>query len=533
MNLKTVLLACLFVITTAAPFNSDKRADVEAASVEEATIAGKYINWNKIAKEIEATRKEWAIKGIAVGVVQNGKVVFTKGFGVKNDANEPVDTKTLFQIGSTSKAFTAFAAAKVVDEGFMNWSTSVSSVYPVKFADEYTNAHANLIDLLSHRVGFGTMSDYTVYGLHKTSETLLSKVQYLKQNVQFRQTWEYSNLMYTLAGETAAKAAGVTWEQLIRTRILEPLGMTSTLTNAHDMVPTKNHARGYFTDMDGINKQLKYEDSYATDSCKPAGSIVTNVEDAAKWLTLMTKRGILANGTSLLSPEQFTPIVTPQFVTGQPFSSDVVSMDSYALGWWIQSYRGKVKVEHSGGSPGYASQFDFYPNDDLAVFVISNADGNPGVKTINNIVADRILFPKVKYDWTKVNREANSQALAYMEFINEQLIAKRHLNTTTSVPFSSFEGTFTNLGFGNITLQLTDKTKNLFDMKWTGDGKAQLTATVGHWEYDTLGVFEFPRFSYRNFSLPFQSLEFTKDAKQFSFVFPDFFHDVPAVFTRV
>ncbi|KAI9337293.1 beta-lactamase/transpeptidase-like protein [Obelidium mucronatum] len=530
MKLNSLFLCLLF----AANSNSAP-VEVETTAADTTTNErGYYSNWDKLTKEIEANRKAWETPGLAVGVVRKGKLVYAKGFGTKNEKKEAVTPETLFQIGSTTKAFNAFAVAKAIDEGFLNWDTPVTSIYPVKFHEQYTNDHVNMIDLLAHRVGFGGMGHWNENSvfLHKTADSLLSKVQYLKPTEQFRAVNQYSNVMYVLAGEAAAKAAGTTWEALVQTRILNPLGMKSTLTGPIGMPATKNHARGYFKDYDGITKVLSYNDSYVTDSCKPAGSIVTNIEDLAKWVAMFTKQGALANGTQHLSPAQFSKLITPHSTMGVPVSGEPITLQTYGLGWFIESFRGKVKVHHSGGAPGYTSQIDFYPNDALGVIVLSNQNQNMGASSITNMIADRIMFPSIKSDWTKTGKD---NIAMITEAVNAQIaamIAARQLNTVPSLPFSAYEGVYNHPGLGNITFTLTDKVKNLFGMKWSGDGKAQLIGGVGHWEKETFGLFELPLQAYKNYSVPHTTFTFSKDGKQLS-VATTYLHEEPVPFNRI
>ncbi|KAI9337299.1 beta-lactamase/transpeptidase-like protein [Obelidium mucronatum] len=449
------------------------------------------IPWKKISNEIEAVRKEWSAPGVAVGVVQKGKLVYAKGFGTKNDAKEPVTAQTAFQIGSTTKAFTAFAAASVVDEHKLAWE----------------NNQATLVDLLSHRMGMSGHNDLAVF-IHKDPTTLLSKMQYFTQSAQIRQMFGYSNMMVALAGEIAAKAAGTTLENLIRYRILNPLGMKDTFTNAHELERTKDHARGYSVDGDGITRQMNFNETYVTDGSKPAG------------FYCLHHRRLGQMGYSYEQPRRASPTEPNSF-----------TLQTYGLGWFLESYRGKVRIQHSGGTPGYSCQINTYPNDDLAVIVLSNSNRNIAATVIGNLVSDRIMFPKLKYDWTADYKRVLEIQKQFQEMGNAALIASRTPNTVPSLPFAAYAGIFTNPAFGNMTLQYTDKTKNLYSASWTGDGEATLTGVFGHWDTDTFGLFEFPFMSVKNYTIPVYTATFAKDAKQLTFDFLD--HDIPVVFSRV
>ncbi|ORY29465.1 beta-lactamase/transpeptidase-like protein [Rhizoclosmatium globosum] len=174
--------------------------------------AGKLnVNWNAVASKIESMRRDWYVPGLAVGVIQRESWNIPKVLGQKRK-EEPVTPNTVFQIGSTTKAFTAFTE--------IGWTTPVTKLYP---------GINNLVDILSHRAGLARYDE--LFALWSTPDEVLSRLQYLEPAHQFREKFEYCNHYYTLAGTLAGKVSGLGWDKLVQTRILDQIGMKDTVTD--------------------------------------------------------------------------------------------------------------------------------------------------------------------------------------------------------------------------------------------------------------------------------------------------------------
>ncbi|MGI8785440.1 MAG: serine hydrolase domain-containing protein [Acidobacteriota bacterium] len=174
---------------------------------------------------IENARVAWDVPGLAVTVVHDGRVVATTGYGVRQLGKpERVDENTMFDIASLSKAFTAAAIATLVDEGRMRWDDPLRRYLPqVEFSDPYRTANVTMRDLLAHRVGVEPGNFMMRFSNYLTGE-VLRRLRFLKERDPFRAGMVYSNIGYTAAGEAAAAAAKMSFVDLVRTRLVEPLG---------------------------------------------------------------------------------------------------------------------------------------------------------------------------------------------------------------------------------------------------------------------------------------------------------------------
>jgi CubicO group peptidase (beta-lactamase class C family) len=199
------------------------------------------------AKELDAyvamAVKDWNVAGLAITVVKDGSVVFSKGYGVR-ELGKPavVDTSTLFAIASTTKAMTAASIGMLVDEGKLKWDDPVTKYLPsLQMYDPYVARELTVRDLLTHRAGVGNADflwDIDDYSMPE----IISRMKLIKPAYSFRSGFIYQNVMYMIAGEVIAAASGMPWDQFVRTRIFAPMGMRSSIPHLRFMPPNSNMA---------------------------------------------------------------------------------------------------------------------------------------------------------------------------------------------------------------------------------------------------------------------------------------------------
>ncbi len=252
------------------------------------------------------------IPGAAVLVVYKGQPIYMKPLGVKEIGTPyPVDSNSLFQIGSLSKAFTSAAMASLVDDGTISWDDKVSKYYNSgEFAlyDSYANQEVNMRDLLSHRSGLPSDSGADLIFLCKYnfSETIY-KLRYMKNDTLFRSTFEYNNILYALAGGSASRAAGESWAYIVRNNIFKPLKMDSSGANLNDFLSALNKVSNHIT----VNKTvICVSPTPETDIIGPAGSISSSIHDLANWLIFQLDDGKF-NGQQIISSQSIAETHTP------------------------------------------------------------------------------------------------------------------------------------------------------------------------------------------------------------------------------
>jgi CubicO group peptidase (beta-lactamase class C family) len=183
----------------------------------------------RIAGFIDLVREHWRVPGVAVAVVHRGRPFMAAGFGVRSLAGQdPVDAHTAFNIGSCSKAYTACAAAILVDEGRIGWDDPVKAVMPeLALYDPVVTSRVILRDLLSHRVGLSRVC-IAEYGSDLSRAEVLARAVDAPRKAEFRQKFCYSNLGFVIAAEVIGRVAKEPFERFVETRILRPLGMADS-----------------------------------------------------------------------------------------------------------------------------------------------------------------------------------------------------------------------------------------------------------------------------------------------------------------
>ena len=160
---------------------------------------------------------DWQVPGAAVAIAKDGRILLAEGFGLRDrDAGLPVTPRTLFAIGSSTKAFTTTSLALLADDGALDWDAPVKSYLPdFALRDPVASERISTRDLVTHRSGL-PRHDLVWYGSPASRAELVARLRHLEPTQDFRATWQYQNLMYLTAGYLAGRIAGQDWEELVR-----------------------------------------------------------------------------------------------------------------------------------------------------------------------------------------------------------------------------------------------------------------------------------------------------------------------------
>ncbi len=304
------------------------------------------------------------IPGVAMGIVAGDKLVYAKGFGVRAKAGkETVDPKTLFQIGSTTKAFLATTLAIGVDHGKFTWDDRVEDLAPdFQLKDPWATREMRMFDIIAQRSGLPPYVNDGLTALGYDAPALIRSLRYAEPASSFRATFTYTNITHLLAGQILARLNRATdWNALVRKDILDPLGMGATSATAEAMAAAPNHANGYMYAPSGsIEVPLDPSFPYLLG---PAGNLNSNVEDASRWLRLQLADGVF-EGKRIVSAENLAVVRTPRVAMSET--------TSYASGWVVTMTPNGRIVWHNGGTAGYGTHIGFLPGKDLGVIVLSN-----------------------------------------------------------------------------------------------------------------------------------------------------------------
>ncbi len=415
---------------------------------------------------------DWEVPGLAIAVVRDGKVVYAKGFGSRSvKDNLPVTTKTLFAIGSCTKAFTTFVMGTLVDEGKLDWDKPVRDYLPgFKLRDASASERITPRDLVTHRSGLPRhdMVWYNATGL--TRGELVSRLAYLEANEDLRAKWQYNNLMFLTAGTLVEQITEQSWEDAVQSRILGPLGMSASNFSVADSQKAADFALPYEEREDKV-VEVPFR---VITNMGPAGSINSSVEDLSRWLIGLLGDG-KADGRQVIRKETLGDILSPQMSMGQPQERPEISAPEYAMGWAVVTYRGHTRLQHGGGIDGFSALVSLMPHDGVGVAILANLSGTglPGVLTSH--VVDKVLgLPEIDWNADALGKRALGKAAGKEAEKKKDVVRKP--GTNPSHPLADYAGDYENPGYGVAKISLAGER-----MEWTYNG---ITSPLDHWHYD-------------------------------------------------
>jgi len=421
--------------------------------------------------------KEWEVPGVAIAIVKGDQVVLAKGYGVRKLGEPaPVDERTLFAIGSSSKAFTAAAVAMLVDEGKVKWDDPVTKYLPgFQMYDPYVTRELTVRDLLTHRSGL-QRGDFLWYGTELDRDEILRRARLLKPTWSLRSTFGYQNIMFLAAGQLVAKVSGKSWDEFIQQRIFVPLAMNSSSTSINALKTAADvatpHAR--------VDAKVQVIPWRNIDNIAPAGSINSNVVDMAQWVRLQLNQG------TLQTQRLFSPAVAKEMHASQTvirfeppyamFYPDAHFLN-YGLGWFLSDYRGRKVVEHGGAIDGMRGQVALMPEEKLGLVVLGNMNGSGLPVALMYRIFDAFLAAPPR-DWSaeflKNAKTLEEQAKA----AEKKQESERVANTNPSLSLDKYAGTYKNELYGDVKVTHENSKLNVrYGPAFTGN--------LDHWHYDT------------------------------------------------
>ncbi len=420
---------------------------------------------------------DWEIPGLAIAVVQDDSVVFIRGYGERHlGSGQPVDEHTRFAIASTTKAMTAAGLGILADEGVIRWDDPVRSHLPdFELDDPYVTREVTIRDLLTHRTGVGRHDNVWIAGPFDRPE-IVRRARHLPQSSGFRSGYGYNNIMYMVAGEVTAAAAGTTWEDFVETRLFEPLAMTRTtprtaVAESDDNVATAYRPQG---------GRLVEMDRRDYDALGPAGSVFSTARDMAQWVRLHLGGGAY-QGVQLIDEATVQEMHEPQVVIGigptarRRFPTQ--TFFAYGLGWRLHDYHGQKVVQHTGAVNYTRTQVGMIPARGIGVVVMTNLSTSNLQTALMYRVFDAFLGLPEK-DWSaEYLEDARRSAAASGRSAAEEADA-RVTGTRPSLALDGYAGTYSDNLYGDIRVALED---GRLVLRYSPDYVADLE----HWHHDT------------------------------------------------
>jgi len=417
----------------------------------------------ELGRFIEGGQKVLGVPGVALGLVQDGKVVFADGFGTKElgRSGKP-DGDTLFMVASNTKAMTTLLLAKLVDENRMTWQTPVTTLLPdFRLGDAETTRGVLVKHLICACTGMPRQDLEWIfeYG-NMTPAGSLALLGTMKPTSKFGELFQYSNLMAAAAGYVGAHVIdpqmeyGAAYDRAMQSYVFDPLQMKAT-TFEPGRALANNHATAHSPDVDGKPAKAMTAINDAVIPLRPAGGAWSSVRDMLKYVSMELAEGKLADGTTYISKEPLLERRVAQVHIGKD--------EVYGMGLVVDTTYGVPVVHHGGDLTGYHSDMIWLPEQNVGAVILTN--GDPGWLLRSHLRRKllEVLFDGRPEAEAKLNADAKS--------FYSSLAADRKLLT---IPADANETAklgkhYTNPSLGDIAVS-TSGASTIFDFgEWKGE----------------------------------------------------------------
>jgi CubicO group peptidase (beta-lactamase class C family) len=333
-----------------------------------------------LKKFVADAEKVTGVPGVSFGVIQDGKLVWSGGVGVRELGKpEPVDSKTLYMIASNTKSLTTLMLAKLVDGKRLAWEAPVTSVLPTfKLGSDEVTKQVLVKHLICACTGLPRQDlEWLLEWKGSTPESVVKTLGTMMPTSKFGELFQYSNLMAAAGGYVGGHALypklelGAAYDKAMQTLVFDPLGMTST-TFDYAKALRANHAMPHGIDIDGKPARAAMEENYSIISARPAGAAWSSVDDLLKYVAMELAEGKLPNGSPYISKEPLFARRIPNVAVGADAA--------YGMGLFINKKYDVTVIDHGGDLIGYHSDMMWFPDAKVGAVVLTNGDLGPSIR---------------------------------------------------------------------------------------------------------------------------------------------------------
>jgi len=418
------------------------------------------------------------IPGLAVAIVYRDQVMDLKGYGIR-EVGKPdlVDPDTVFQLASLSKPLSSTVLAGLVGDKVITWDDRIADLDPgFAMAEPYVTANVTLRDMYAHRSGLPEYAGDLLEDMGYTRDEILHRLRFMPlEDDGFRADYAYTNFGITEAAVAAAKKDGKVWEDLAKSRLYDPLGMTATSSRYEDYLAAADRAAGHVKDGDAW--VAKYQRDPSTES--PAGGASSSVRDLAQWVRLQLGNGTV-DGNPIVDETALAETHIPEMVSNRPAPPATDRAGFYGLGWNVgYDGDGRVRWSHSGAfGQGAATNVLLLPADQLGVVVLTNAAPIGIAEALGQSFMDLATTGAVQRDWVTLYQAAFAQLI---DHFHHQVADYSTPPASPSPPLanSAYVGTYDNDFYGPIRIEEQDG--NLVMLQ----GPVPNAFPLRHWDRDT------------------------------------------------
>ena len=429
---------------------------------------------------VQKGMKAWQIPGMAVTIVKDNEIVFTKGYGVRETGTDKkVDTKTYFTCASTTKAMTAICMAILADEGKVKWSDAVSMYLPdFKLYDPLVTKELMIQDLFTHNTGVGN-ADYLWGDNNLSADEILAKMKLVKPSYSFRSSFIYQNIFYLAAGKVIEKISGKPWDVFLKENVFDKLGMHHTKA-LYKYVDDDNRALPHYI----IDGKVTVIEKELADVIGPAGSVSSCADDIALWMKCMIDSSKYNDGR-LVKPETWEYLLKPKTMVTESeyYPTQIITkpnFTTYAMGWFQQDYKGYKLNFHTGSLAGETAIHAQLPDKKFGIYVFGNLD-HAELRHALVFKAIDLFELDGNRDWSSAFKNLYDSLRSEGKKADSANIPQQITGTKPSLPLQNYTGTYEDELFGTIKImQENNQLKVIFNNVLKGE--------LSHFHYNTFKV---------------------------------------------
>jgi CubicO group peptidase (beta-lactamase class C family) len=391
---------------------------------------------------------DWNLPGLAVVIVKDGKVVWIKGYGIRDiETKKPVDENTLFMIASNTKLFTGTSLALLETQKRISLDDPITKYFPTyRLYDTTSTQLVSIRDMLSHHIGTKTFEgDFTFWNTALSRDEIMRRMRYLKPPFHFRQEFGYCNSCFMTAGQVIPVVTGDSWEHFVQNNFLSPLAMDQTRILSTGIAEQPDVATPYTTSYSDHLNKVPYDN---WNNLAPAASIVSTVHDLSHWLFMQLDSGRY-QGKQIVGWETIQKTRKANtWINSKKSGRYPTHFEGYGLGLFMSDYAGRQIYWHTGGAGGMVSNVCFVPEEKLGIAILTNNDNQEFYEDLRYQILDAYLG--VPY----VNRSQQdlpyflANSAADMQEINGW--TARVKNNKTELPLQAYSGSYNNTLYGKI-----------------------------------------------------------------------------------
>ncbi len=409
--------------------------------------------------EIEALRQEWKIPGLALGLVQQNKIVFLEGFGQRDIQHGSAFTPdTLMRAASTTKSFTSALVGVLVDKGIVQWDTPVRKYHPdFQMQDTFASAEMTLEDMLCHRSGLPYHENLLATGVGREltgsargfHENLIRRLRFFDPSHRFRSHFQYQDVIFTAVGGILERATNSEFTALVEDNLLKPLGLQSSTFSMKQAKCSGLLARSYAE----VSGNIEPIDDIDLSYLAPAAGLYSTTNDMLTWVQFHLNKGRKEN-QQLISKESMEWMHRAHMVVDSPDSLFVHRSNelTYGQGWFRSQHHGNLMVSHGGSFNGHRTSMAFLPEEGVGGVVMCNLNLTFFPEMLLRAALDRLMGLDNTAEWNRYYRVLDTAVKEMAQVETAAFLKGRHPENAPGHEMEAYSGTYTHPGYGTFAI---------------------------------------------------------------------------------